>query len=59
MTTGEITVNPFLSNRMPKPSKWGWAKTRCRASERLATVVTFQTFYMGELKRLKIETFVS
>ena len=29
------------------------APKRCRASERLATVVTFRTFSMGELKRLK------
>jgi hypothetical protein len=34
-------------------------KTWCRASERLATVVTSQTFYMRELKRLKNETLVS
>ena len=34
------------------------AKARCRASERLATVVAFQTFYMGESRRLKNETLV-
>jgi hypothetical protein len=35
-------------------------KTRCRASERLAAVVTFQTFYRGKLKkRFRNKTLVS